>query len=450
MLLALISAAFTAEAGAAAGRVDFSVGGVTVSGTDGRERPLAKGVDLDSGDTVRTNDGRAQIRFSDGAYVSLQPNTDFSIKDYHYEGKTDGSERGFFGLTKGAMRAVTGFIGRINKKQYAITTPTATIGIRGTGGRIEVLLDGSTIVAGTSGIWVLSNPSGTIDVPAGTFGRAPSAPNQPPTRTSDGPTVGPAPLPPQPVFIAGEQRDPTGAPVNLIPPLVTGPGYAAAIAYTPSSGGSSTGQSNLDAVFTSTGQLTDIQLSTPSFGFGFKLGSDGTHAEFGTDGILAWGRWTGSVTQNCDCVNPQVYGADQGLHYVVGLPTLVMPTSGSATYAMIGATSPTYSTGGTGAFTGSLTVNFGSPFYDVSGNFTAKMSDATYSWNASTSCSSGSSFSMFGNVTRNDAACGNQGCFASMNGFFAGASAQRVGLSYAVTDTELNKSVLGAAAFAKK
>src|SRR5687768_12672569 len=96
VLLALVSAAFAGEAGAVAGRVEFTVGGVTVSGRDGAQRPLARGTELDSGDTVRTNDGRAQIRFTDRAYVSLQPNTEYSIREYRYDSsKTDGTETGF-------------------------------------------------------------------------------------------------------------------------------------------------------------------------------------------------------------------------------------------------------------------------------------------------------------------------------------------------------------------
>ena len=129
------------------------------------------GTELDNGDTVRTADGRAQIRFTDGAYVSLQPNTEFAIKDYRYDGRNDGSERGFFALAKGAMRTVTGFVGRVNRNRYQITTPTATVGIRGTGGVIQVLNDGSTLVIGTSGIWSLTNPAGSIDVPAGISGQ---------------------------------------------------------------------------------------------------------------------------------------------------------------------------------------------------------------------------------------------------------------------------------------
>src|SRR3954467_4080176 len=211
MLLALISSAFAGGAGAAAGRVDFTTSGVTVSGRDGFARPLARGAERDSGDTVRTNDGRAQIRFTDGSYVSLQPQTDFAISEYNYSGKNDGSERGFFGLVRGAMRTVTGAVGRVNRNSYRIVTPTATVGIRGTGGVIQVLNDGSTLVIGTSGIWSLTNPAGSIDIPAGVSGVAPSEPNTPPKETNTQPQTSPAPVQPQQTqFVQGDQVNPDG------------------------------------------------------------------------------------------------------------------------------------------------------------------------------------------------------------------------------------------------
>ena len=161
LLLALIGAAFAGQAQASAGRVEFAIGGATVSGPNGQQKPLAKGDEVNSGDVLRTTDGRVQVRMADGAYISLQPNTEFGIKSYNYEGKTDGKESAFYSLLKGAMRTVTGLIGRVNRDRYRIATPTATVGIRGTGGLIQVLNDGSTLVQGTSGIWFLSNPSGS-------------------------------------------------------------------------------------------------------------------------------------------------------------------------------------------------------------------------------------------------------------------------------------------------
>ena len=478
MWLAVISAAFAGEAGAVAGRVDFATAGATIAGRDGQLRPLAKGAELDSGDTIRTDAAaRAQIRFTDGSYVSLQPNTEFAIKDYNYEGKTDGSERGFFGLAKGAMRTVTGLVGRINRNRYQIVTPTATVGIRGTGGRIEVLSDGSTLVAGTSGIWTLSNPSGTLDVPAGTFGKAPSTPNRPPQQTSQGPNTGPAPLPvdpPKPLEPKGidKQTDPacqttptasgctnsivvistTPAPTPPPPqPLVSGSGYATSVAFYDSYAGVQS-NGNATATFNSAGQLTSVNYSD---GQVFTLNpATGSHADFGTDGILAWGRWIGPVTgmYNCDglCSFNRNYNADQGLHYVIGMPTAVMPTGGTATYSLLGATSPTFADGrsapGTASFLpgGGLTINFGTSVLTLTG-FNVAMSAVNYTLNGSTTISS-SLFSMTPTVTASSGGC-SYGCSSLVNGFFAGTNAERAAMAYRIND--YTAQVVGAAALTK-
>src|SRR3954466_9904937 len=221
--LAMLLAMASAEALAAAARVDFVYGQVRVAGLDGQEQPLLRGAELNNGDTVRTGEGRAQLRFTDGAYVSLQPQSEFAIRDYRFDGKTDGTERGFFGLLKGAMRTVSGLVGRVNRDQYRVTTPTATIGIRGTGGVIQVRDDGSTLIVGTSGIWSLTNPAGSIDVPAGVSALAPSTPDLPPQRTSETPQAGPAPLTLTVAYMEGEQRDPNGNLTTITKATIEGP-----------------------------------------------------------------------------------------------------------------------------------------------------------------------------------------------------------------------------------
>ena len=139
--IALLVAA--GDVGAAAARVDFVYGTVSVAGLDGREQPLLRGAELDNGDTVRTGEGRAQLRFSDGAYVSLQPGSEFAIRDYRFDGKTDGAERGFFGLAKGAMRTVSGLIGRVNRDLGTATVViTHNAAIAGMADRVVRLADG--------------------------------------------------------------------------------------------------------------------------------------------------------------------------------------------------------------------------------------------------------------------------------------------------------------------
>ncbi len=461
LMLALISAAFANQAGAAAGRTEFTIGGVTVAGSNGVQRPLARGTELDNGDVVRTNNGRAQIRFTDGSYVSLQPNTEFGIRDYRYEQKADGNERGFFGLLKGAMRTVTGAIGRINRDRYQIATPTATVGIRGTGGVIQVQDDGSTLVIGTSGIWSLTNPSGSVDVPAGTSALAPTDPNQPPQETTQQPASGPAPLPEEePIFVAGNQVDESGNPI--IPPpsltlLMSGDGYAAVVAYTAFGSvnidGGEGGLSSVSAVFNSAGQLTEL---TDSFSGTWKLDpATGQHADFGTDGILAWGRWTGDLIVpafHCEGICPENYTANQGFHYVIGVPTATMPTTGTATYSLLGATSPTVSDGriAPGTVTsGTLSVEFNSGFHVVNLiNFGVQMSNHAYRLDGGTSSSSGPFFS-FSPTVSSPTSCGSSGCNSLVHGFFAGTTAERAGISYHIDDFDALQDIIGAAAFKK-
>jgi len=117
---------------APAARVDFVFGQAVAIDLQGRERRLTKGAEVGGGDTVDTRNARVQLRFSDGAQVSLQPRTKFRIDQYRYDGKIDGSERGEFSLIEGGMRTITGVVGRTNKRNYRVSTAVATIGIRGT------------------------------------------------------------------------------------------------------------------------------------------------------------------------------------------------------------------------------------------------------------------------------------------------------------------------------
>ena len=472
LILALISAGFAGQAGAVAGRVEFSIGGATTQGADGRVRPLSKGLELDKGDTIKTNDGRAQIRFTDGAYVSLQPNTEFAIKDYNYEGKTDGSERGFFALARGAMRTVTGFIGRINRNRYQITTPTATVGIRGTGGLIAVNGDGSTSIIGTSGIWTLTNPVGTLDVPAGTAGLAPSNPNQPPKQTDQPPSVGPTPPSPPPLFTEGEERTSTGDPASLCgtgaslsgtcptttapnpnPPLVSGSGYHVSYAYSGqlASGGPTAGVNSsgtlANATFDAAGMMTQFS-ATNSASF------SGTHQEFGTvGGVIAWGRWIGpmTITDNSPGPGSVSLAGNQNYHYVVGIPATGMPTTGSATFTFMGATMPTGSDGvpTNGTFSGTMNVTFG-PSASAALTAAIGFTGFTYSLSGTATFSPGSA--PFSGVLSGTGAgtppsgytCSS--CTAAVNGAFFGAGAAYAGYAYKLT-TNTGQFVSGSAVF---
>lgn len=115
------------------GRVLMAVGDV-VANRGGRAVPLGTGIAVESGDQIRTGAASsAQIRFDDGSVIALKPQTVFGIDEFAYAGRSDGTERAIFNLIAGGMRTVTGLIGKVNQRNYAIKTPTATVGIRGSG-----------------------------------------------------------------------------------------------------------------------------------------------------------------------------------------------------------------------------------------------------------------------------------------------------------------------------
>lgn len=203
-LLAALAAAYPAisySAGAAS--VDFSTGNVMAVSAAGAKRNLAKGAELGAGEVVMTGDGRCQLRFTDGALISLQPGTEFKIDNYHYSGKGDAEEKGFFSLIKGGMRTITGLIGRSNRGNYQVSTSVATIGIRGT--EYTAGLTGNELLVHTGeGLVEVCNGAGCVLLGAGESGSV-QGQNQP-KRTDTRPQLPPAQPDPNvmPVFSTGD------------------------------------------------------------------------------------------------------------------------------------------------------------------------------------------------------------------------------------------------------
>jgi hypothetical protein len=167
----------------------------------------------------------------------------------------------------------------------------------------------------------------------------------------------------------------------------------------------------------------------------------------GTDGFLSWGRWTGDVLQNGIPLT-----ANQGLHYVTGIPTPAasMPTGGTFTYNLIpgGATSPTFANGSAAPGTlisASLTGNFTAGAGTISVSLSATAGGNTYSGSA-TGTISGANFSGSGPAAT--IACSL--CTLGVNGFFSGTGATHAGLLYQFTGVQGGTTTLnGAAAFAR-
>lgn len=120
------------------GRVVFTVGDPVVTNSQG-SRNLAKGDDVGSGDTILTQSGIVQIQFADKSFMSLKPDTEFVIDSYNYDADDNTTQDSQYRLNFGEIRTVSGLIGKTNQKDYAIETPVATIGIRGTAFKVALL-----------------------------------------------------------------------------------------------------------------------------------------------------------------------------------------------------------------------------------------------------------------------------------------------------------------------
>jgi hypothetical protein len=112
-----------------------------------------------------TNDGRVQVRFTDGGYFSLQPQTHFRVDEYRYSGTHDEGDHVFLSLLKGGLRTISGLVGKSNRAAYRMTTTVATIGIRGT----EYVLDFNATLYGhvAQGAVEVCNGAGCLLVPGG-------------------------------------------------------------------------------------------------------------------------------------------------------------------------------------------------------------------------------------------------------------------------------------------
>jgi len=370
MLSATVTALFAPPLFAAgAGQVDFATAGVNAIGPNGQSRPLARGSEIAPGETIDTGTGRAQLRFTDGGFVSLQPQTQFRIETYGYDKDDPKKNSIVMNLLKGGLRTITGLIGKTNREGYKLQTSTATVGIRGTEFSITGFPDGSILFHVADGAIDVANQAGSSTVGGGQSATV-SNQNSPPAKTDDKPFLPPVVLGaqtqiPLPTNATQDSQAPIAA---SQPPLLTGTFSGQWVTTSISYGTNYGPTSGFSPTFTlsPSGHLT-------SFGYGSAVGSPPLNLvslgaagvqSYGNDGVMAWGRWTGGPTTFTDSNGTRddlTYAASDPLHYVVGLPVTNLPTSGSATYNMYGGTAPSCSGPSCGAISVgmSVTVNFG-------------------------------------------------------------------------------------------
>jgi len=115
-------------------RVALVIGKVNATGANGRVRKLTRGGPLYEKDLMETQSRSFTVlAFVDETKVTLRQDTVFQIEEFSPEPNAEAQERVFFKLFKGGLRALTGLVAKKRPESFKITTPVATIGIRGTG-----------------------------------------------------------------------------------------------------------------------------------------------------------------------------------------------------------------------------------------------------------------------------------------------------------------------------
>ena len=425
-LLALAAGlACVAALAQSAGQVHFVAGNVSVE--RGQQRLTVRANDpVLVGDIVATGaDGHLQMRMSDAAFVSLRPNSRMAIREYSFAPDRPGEGSALLQLVSGVMRTFTGEIVAAKRERFRMTTPLASVGIRGSGnilahlegqGTLNHTLTGAHAVSASDPALgeatLVSYPGQTIEV----------LPGRPPRFV------------PTPRFIlaastakpAGSKADEAGGePALVASPAEAGPAAeslaaAGGVATTVAQASLSTTGAIVSAVVTATGREAFWRFATPLGGSGeFEgvlgqtgnlgaggalINSDGqlvgaVNASMGTflsgpgalppgyaalnwagefrfiggvhrdaylspDGSITMGRWEGGSVEILDAVAGRS-SLDLGPRSIVYASTFPTPTAtwqtftGTTTYNMVFAVTPTDALGHAGSMTSATTtLNF--------------------------------------------------------------------------------------------
>lgn len=172
--LLLWHAAYSAEL---FGTIDALSGNASVSDQSGKASSVSVGQKIYAGQTIETaSDSEVHLVTEDGGVIALRPSTTFRMDEYKAEGGS--ADKIFMSLFRGAMRSITGWVGKHNNSAYRITTPNATIGIRGTDHETTVIEKADGDEPGTydtvnEGATLLKTPQGQTEVSPGKFAFVP-------------------------------------------------------------------------------------------------------------------------------------------------------------------------------------------------------------------------------------------------------------------------------------
>ncbi len=137
-----------------------------VRGTIGQNAPtvLRAGIDVFQNEIIRTGDRSAsRVLFQDNTTLSIGASSEVKLDRFVFDPDPSKSQVAL-SIARGVVRFATG---GLPKSAYQISTPTATIGVRGTIGTISVAADGTTTINLEEGSMVVVAGGVTVVIEAG-------------------------------------------------------------------------------------------------------------------------------------------------------------------------------------------------------------------------------------------------------------------------------------------
>ena len=460
LLLLACTAAYPVAAQTAAGQAQYAQGVVMVSKAGAAGTALAKGGAVQTGDTITTGEkSNVQMRFSDGGFIALHANSKFTINGY-VDVKDADKDQFFVELVGGGMRAITGLIGKRKPANYKVTTPTAVIGIRGSGFNIVHNANGTLSVTTELDAIDVCNKGGCLGLNVGESALVRNAQDRP-VRTNIPATLA-APSVTRQSFEVGNEAEKSGQSslvahaaasatqvfgINGLQPNNTGflrqyfdgtvrlDASGQPIGYT-AAGNTGSGEN--------TGVVSNIQ----------RVGSAANNDE------LVLGTWSAGVWRDGAAGSPSVNNGLAPVSFFTGQGTSGADLAGlsgkTAVYNFGQATPVLSSSGITGSLLPSsrLTANFSGANTTVGVSLDVRFPAAA--GNASpptdyamrgTVSAAGPGFA--GNLSISGAACATGCGGGAVSGAFIGPNASRAGVSFAGS-TSQHGTFVGAAGFSQK
>jgi len=464
---------------ASSGKILFSFGKVEIKHADGQFIDAQKNIQLLSGDTIITGvNGRVQLMMNDESVFDLKPNTEFLIEEFRYStpvvlNTNLNDDKSFYRLMRGGFRTISGLIGKRNKKNYRVTTPVATIGIRGTQFTADLCLDNcpnqdnGLYVSVSNGGVILSNDTGQLSIDAGSSGFV-GTNNSPPLHTGQSSSAN---LTSSAVGIVSSADEDNFQSSIYIPTTVqsddgsvvnidSGENITLSGDTTDSLGRGllvtnglieSSAQNEIRYIVNENNELEEIAFDSTNYLRGTSsVVNSGVDPSTG----LYWGRWadgnavvvTGTETSEIDLNSSNAHWI-----YTDNAVTPVVPLSGTANFRLKANTNPTDNLGNTGTLgNASLSADFTNQTVDAD----VQLEINQESWDASANDvaldGDAATFSGdFDSVTITDSSNTVTDGSGTLDGFFTGdadGDINGAGMAYSLSD-DVDTTVEGVVAF---